>query len=166
MCENIYFEFIQSFFKRFIEERAFQHSRFPSLPFQKKKLKCTRNEESFSKKKRKGEKVWNAVRSEDEEKDRFDAAIISQTPITWYKPSLDLRVRGWRSERWSSSALHYRYYEASIKNRIKLSKPPRARDKTRLPRVSALRGPLFANFHRTNGLLIRKRLSLLIARRD
>lgn len=39
MCENIYFEFIQSFFKRFIEERAFQHSRFPSLPFQKKKIK-------------------------------------------------------------------------------------------------------------------------------
>lgn len=44
--------------------------------------------------------------------------------------------------------MHYRYYEASIKNRIKLSKPPRARDKTRLPRVSALRGlpPLLCQF--------------------
>lgn len=43
----------------------------------------TKRGKLLSKKREEREKVWNAVRSDaDEEKDRFDAAIISQTPIT------------------------------------------------------------------------------------
>lgn len=45
--------------------------------------------------------------------------------ITWYKPPLDLRtVAGRERGRWSSSALHYRYYEASIKKSHKIKQAP------------------------------------------